>query len=370
MKGLDLSERFYWEVVSPVITAALPQLVSRCAAGLIGFGSDVLGHDDEQSRDHEWGARCILWLAPEDYAAYADVLDSMLDQQVPSTFYGFPARFRRHPIGYFVPAGDEQHGVHHVGLTTVQRFLQFNPGMQGEQLEPLDWLCIPEQKLLEVTRGRIFHDPVGDITRIRERLAYLPEDIWIFKLLYAWQALDVNADNIRLCASRGDTLSARLAYQRTVEVVIRLVFLLNRAYCPGTVKWVSREFFALPHASERVGTLIERGYSASLDEAAANIESIYEILVQEFNRLGMTETVELTAPSSVRGHFRWSSSAVVQALADRLSPELRELEWGGGIDQWVTNEDILIWANQYTKFKPVYSAQSKESRDQIGDWLI
>ncbi len=314
VKGLDLSERFYREVVSPVIAAALPQLLGRCAAGLIGFGSDVLGHDDEQSRDHEWGARCILWLAPEDYAAYANTLDSMLDQEVPSTFYGFPARFRRHPIGYFVPAGDEQRGVHHVGLTTVQRFVQFNPGMQGEQLEPLDWLCIPEQKLLEVTRGRIFHDPVGDITRIRESLAYLPEDIWIFKLLYAWQALDVNADNIRLCASRGDTLSARLAYQRTVDVVIRLVFLLNR--------------------------------------------------------LGMTETVELTAPSSARGHFRWSSSAVVQALAKRLSPELRELEWVGGIDQWVTNEDILVWANQYTKFKPLYSAQSKASRDQIGDWLI
>lgn len=330
MKGLDLSERFYREVVSPLIATALPQLVSRCAAGLIGFGSDVLGHDDEQSRDHEWGARCILWLAPEDYAAYADVLESMLDQQVPSTFYGFPARFRRHPIGYFVPAGDEQRGVHHVGLTTVQRFLQFNPGMQGEQLEPLDWLCIPEQKLLEVTRGRIFHDPVGDITRIRESLAY----------------------------------------QRTAQVVIRLVFLLNRAYCPGTVKWVSREFFALPRVSELVGPLIERGYSASLDEAAANMESIFEILVQEFNRLGMTETVELTAPSSARGHFRWSSSAVVLALEKRLSPELRELEWGGGIDQWVTNEDILIWANQYTKFKPVYFAQSKESRDQIGDWLI
>jgi len=330
VKGLDLSERFYREVVSPLIATALPQLVSRCAAGLIGFGSDVLGHDDEQSRDHEWGARCILWLAPEDYAAYADVLESMLDQQVPSTFYGFPARFRRHPIGYFVPAGDEQRGVHHVGLTTVQRFLQFNPGMQGEQLEPLDWLCIPEQKLLEVTRGRIFHDPVGDITRIRESLAY----------------------------------------QRTAQVVIRLVFLLNRAYCPGTVKWVSREFFALPRVSELVGPLIERGYSASLDEAAANMESIFEILVQEFNRLGMTETVELTAPSSARGHFRWSSSAVVLALEKRLSPELRELEWGGGIDQWVTNEDILIWANQYTKFKPVYFAQSKESRDQIGDWLI
>lgn len=55
MKGLDLSEEFYWEIVRPLIARRFPQLMEKHAAGLIGYGSDVLGYDDVLSRDHEWG---------------------------------------------------------------------------------------------------------------------------------------------------------------------------------------------------------------------------------------------------------------------------------------------------------------------------
>ena len=46
----------------------MPQLVGRHAAGLIGYGSDVLGYDDDLSRDHEWGPRGLIWLQDADYA--------------------------------------------------------------------------------------------------------------------------------------------------------------------------------------------------------------------------------------------------------------------------------------------------------------
>jgi hypothetical protein len=62
MKGLDLCRAYYTEVLAPLLASHLPKLGDSYAAALIGWGSDVLGHDDDLSRDHEWGPRCILFL--------------------------------------------------------------------------------------------------------------------------------------------------------------------------------------------------------------------------------------------------------------------------------------------------------------------
>jgi len=53
--GLELSRRFYWEAVRPVLDAEFPGL--RHSAALIGTGSEVLGFDTPMSSDHHWGPR-------------------------------------------------------------------------------------------------------------------------------------------------------------------------------------------------------------------------------------------------------------------------------------------------------------------------
>lgn len=70
MKGLDLSRAYYNEIIKPLINDNLPQTANNHAAALIGWGSDVLGNDDELSRDHEWGPRCII-LLPDSLGVYS-----------------------------------------------------------------------------------------------------------------------------------------------------------------------------------------------------------------------------------------------------------------------------------------------------------
>jgi hypothetical protein len=86
MKGLELCELFYFEVVKKLIEKYFPELRGRFSAGLIGYGLDVLGNDDELSRDHEWGPRCHIWLEEEDYKNYAEQIDSMLKGRLPIEF--------------------------------------------------------------------------------------------------------------------------------------------------------------------------------------------------------------------------------------------------------------------------------------------
>lgn len=56
--GADLSRDYFEQVVAPLLERSAPGL--PYAAARLGSGSDVLGYDDEQSRDHDWGLRLTV----------------------------------------------------------------------------------------------------------------------------------------------------------------------------------------------------------------------------------------------------------------------------------------------------------------------
>jgi hypothetical protein len=62
--ALEVSRRFYEEVVRPLLDASYPGLTY--AAALIGSGSEILGFDSGMSMDHDWGVRLFLFLKEED----------------------------------------------------------------------------------------------------------------------------------------------------------------------------------------------------------------------------------------------------------------------------------------------------------------
>src|SRR6266568_5037630 len=85
--GLELSRRFYQEVVRPLLDESFPGLPH--AAALLGPGSETLRFDTEMSMDHDWGARLFLFLREEDVWR-GDAISSLLSHRLPPTFSGFP----------------------------------------------------------------------------------------------------------------------------------------------------------------------------------------------------------------------------------------------------------------------------------------
>ncbi len=67
MKGLEISQAFFREWGFPFLKAEYPELVERAAVGRM-MGSDVIGADDEWSRDHCWGPCFEVWLTTHDFA--------------------------------------------------------------------------------------------------------------------------------------------------------------------------------------------------------------------------------------------------------------------------------------------------------------
>jgi hypothetical protein len=53
--GIELARLYYTEAVAPILKAHFPGVLH--SAGLIGPGSEVLGFDDEMSRDHNGETR-------------------------------------------------------------------------------------------------------------------------------------------------------------------------------------------------------------------------------------------------------------------------------------------------------------------------
>ncbi|WP_438433692.1 DUF4037 domain-containing protein [Gorillibacterium sp. sgz500922] len=371
MKGLDLSEGFYWEIVRPLIAKRFPQLLEKHAAGLIGYGSDVLGYDDDLSRDHEWGARCHLWLLDSDYEEHAAGLNQAFDEEIPLLFRGYPSRF----------SVDESHGVlvpyngktnlHHVAITSVSRHMRIQLGLQSSRLSVYDWLAIPEQKLMEWTRGRIFTDPVGEITEVRTRLAYLPEEVWRYKLKYAWGSFR-HLYVAGLSALRGETLSARLLLNRMAEKTMELIFLYHKRYRPGTFKWMSKELAQIsPMGKEWVQQLEGILMEPCVARAVERIEGVLRKLVDQHNEMRVTDYIELEPPLFyARGQQSYSYTNIEDTLGSTLPKELQQLEIPGALDQFITNEHILIWADHYSKFKPIYLAKSDIERTGVGDMLV
>jgi hypothetical protein len=189
VKGLDLCELFYKEAVKPILAKSFPDLVY--SAALIGLGSEVLGFDTPQSVDHDWGPRLMLFLAEADHETYGDEIDQVLRQELPGEIHGYPTNFGYHEDDTTVMTASDSGPINHgVMCLTVHCFfncvLGFDP--TGD-IRAVDWVSVPEYRLLMLTSGRVFHDGLGQLEPIRTRLRYYPDDVWLYLLAAQWRRM-------------------------------------------------------------------------------------------------------------------------------------------------------------------------------------
>lgn len=338
MKGLELSEKFYRDEIQKLIAEHYPILIGKYAAGVIGPGSDVLEYDDELSRDHDWGPRCQIWLTEFAFRKYAKRLDQLLTEKLPRIFLGFRTVFSLDDtIQAFVPAKFEE-GVHLITITTVNRYLKDQYGISNSSPSLLDWLYFSEQELLELTRGRIFYDPVGDITGVRKNFAYFPKSIQHYKLLILLESLDNHLDIVNRCILRKDILSARIIIYRIVELMVRLIFLLNRRYCPATMKWFSREFYNLPLFANEIGPQLEEALiSSDIKRSYQIVENATLSLIKESTRLEFGDALKFDCnqfPKQINSLLK----SIAKIFRGTLPLEFQNLVIPRVNEHWITND--------------------------------
>jgi hypothetical protein len=370
--GLQLAERFYNEAIAPILAREYPGV--PYSAGLMGPGSDVLGFDTARSTDHEWGPRALIFLAEDDFLRYAAAVSETLRHTLPPQLAGYST--------HFGPSDEERIRVatpwvsgpveHKVLITTVARFLQERLGIaSSETLDVVDWLLCPQQRLLEITAGAVFHDGLGDLGRARAALAYYPRAVWLYLLASQWSRIAEQDAFVGRCGEVGDEAGSALVAAALARDLMHLAFLMERRYAPYS-KWLGTAFARLPCAA-RLGPPLAAALAArswSVRESA--LSAAYEIAAGMHNALALTEPL----PARVsRFHERpflvihgWRFA---DALRDQISDgRVRRLPPGvGGIDQFVDSTPVLEEYHLRRALAAVYASGSgnQPERPTISD---
>lgn len=360
MKGLELSRKFYFDCVKPVIEEKVPGITGKYAAALIGYGSDVIGNDDEISKDHEWGPRCHLFLEEAVFESYASNLDEILNEILPLEYSGLPTRFKFTEYFGMVPTMNET-GQHHVVITTCKRFMELTLGVTDVPKTDFEWLAISEQRLLEFTSGEVFEDNTGELTGLRTQMAYFPEDVWLYRMAFVLESLGWSDDLISECALRRNYISMHLNTGKTVERIMKLVFLVNRRYAPLYAKWLHREFNKLPEIAGEIETeLIELLENNNHEQKTETLNRIYGVLLTILNKRGLCEIHPARFKrdsSDIRYDIQTSANDVFSKITGDLKNYAIEGIPVGAIDQWMFNEDIVTSANHIKSLLPVYRTE-------------
>ena len=289
--GLKLSELFYKEVVGPILKCEFPNL--EYSAGLIGSGSEVLGYDTQQSTDHHWGPRMLLFLSENDYKRDRDKIWTVLSEKLPYKFRGYSTNLGKPDrFGVRLLQNIKSGPVNHlIEIFTVKSFfkelLNFNP---YREIKTTDWLGFSEHRLREMTKGMIFHDDLN-LDKIRKKLNYYPRDIWLHFLSLQWYRISQEEAFMGRCGDVGDELGSKIIASRLVEHLMKLCFLMEKEFAPYS-KWFGTAFAKLGSSKKLIPIFNEVLAAQSWKEREKYLCQAYTEVAILHNKLGITKPLE------------------------------------------------------------------------------
>jgi len=340
--GLELCRRFYEEVVAPAVGA--PH-----GAALLGAGSDVLGYDTERSTDHDWGPRCQLFVQASDL----DGVRSRVLTALPKAYRGRLLAIGRDG-GRLEP---------HVVIATLPAWLEGELGWNlGERkLTAVDWLLIPQTRLLGITQGAVFADPDDDLGRLRRRLAWCPDAVWWWLLACQWQRLSQEEPFVQRTAEVGDQLGSAVLAGRLVRDCMRLALLMGRRYAPYS-KWLGTAFAGLPDPDGLGSSLAEAMTADTLLAREEALGRAYQLLGERFNDLSPDTRLDTSLrpfhdrPALVLGADRFAAAS----LGRVDDPVLSRLPLVGAVDQLLDCTDVLANPALTSRMRCYYDALAAE----------
>lgn len=364
VKGMELSEMFFKEAVEPILDEVSGQL--RYSAGLLGPGSEVLGFDNEISSDHHWGPRVMLFLEAGEVEQFGGTLKTVLSHKLPRRYKGYPTSFTP-------PGGDSGNAVvqmldyenqgqgminHRVEIFSFDGFLEKYLGFSlKEPFTESQWLSLPQQHLRSLRAGRLFRDDLG----LGERLAevnYYPRDIWLYLLASTWSRIEQTEHLMGRAGHVGDEIGSSLIAASIVKDLMRLVFLMEREYCPYA-KWFGTAFNQLKGAMLLKPHLESALASQSWEDRERCLVKAYGIVAEMHNRLGITEALP-EEPRSFHGRpykvisLGEFSRAIKGAIEDPAVARLCHGRLYGNIDLVTDSTDVVESLSARAALRHIY----------------
>lgn len=281
-KALTAAEEYYEKYGRPMLHEKFPEYEEYIAAGLAGEGSDCFGYDDEISIDHDYGTGFCIWLPEEQY----QVIGGRMQKAYEELLRDEPGEIVRR---------DTPEGTGRLGVTSVERFYYRFLGRSSAPEKLTDWFRVPEKLLASAVNGRVFSDPCGQFTEIREKIRdFYPKDVLLKKIAArAFTMGQAGQYNYPRSVRRGDRAACYFARSEFIKAAVSMWYLLNRKYMPY-YKWAFRGLDDIAGSSGMKDSLYRLIVLDDLEEAAETgqqiIEGICETVIKELAEHGCTSS--------------------------------------------------------------------------------
>ena len=355
--GLQFCGQFYAQVVRPLLEKHFPAL--EYSAALLGSGSEILGYDTPMSTDHHWGPRVMLFVRETDFHL-APRIRQMLAENLPYSFMGYSTHFSEpNPddngtqLLQTIDSGPVNHRV------TVQTPLSLVTEQLGldhaDNLSSADWLSIPEQRLLTLTAGAVYHDGIG-LEEVRQRFSYYPREVWLYLLACGWARIGQEEHLMGRAGWVGDEVGSALIGARLVRDIMRLCFLMERRYAPYP-KWFGIAFKRLTCGPQLYPTLRKALSARTWQMRQKHLIPAYEFIARKHNALGLTKPLPDTTLEFFGRPFQVIAlhGFAGALLAEISDPAIAALPLIGSVDQWSDNTDLLENNDLRSRIAGMYS---------------
>lgn len=240
----------------------------------------------------------------------------------------------------------EQPIEHRVAALTLREFIRQQMAHDLDRpLDAADWLTISSQKLRELTAGAVHYDGIGQLTALRDQLAWYPHDVWLYLLAAGWQRIGQEEHLMPRAGYVGDELGSALIGSRLARDIMRLGFLIERQYAPYP-KWFGTAFQRLECAGELAPVLWRAQTAPTWQARESALSEAYRLLARMHNRLGITEQLPEDVTSFYGRPFQVIyggrfAAAICAQISDPDVHRIAARRLIGGIDQWSDNTDML-----------------------------
>ncbi len=335
---IDESHAFWDEVVLPLLAARFPEETEQMAAGVFGYGSEVLRLDDEYSTDHHFGLRVNVLLPEGVMAARGAVIEDALAEGLPASWRGRELR-----EGYTRTKG--------VALASLEHHLRSTIGLEAAPNSHSQWLAIPEEDVMHIVAGEVWHDPSGRFSAVRAALdGYYPEEVRLRRLAHwcrYFSGMGVYA--LKRALLRDNELYANTTFARSLRWGVQMAFLLDRQYYPYD-KWLTTMFNRLPRMGARLAAIVEEAskLGTSWERKLDLLHQMSDVLDQAMVEDGLIAPHPRYKVSATSG-YRLLESAYAELIRKcpaeirGIVPQWEQVHWEGFHSEFVAGVGLEDW---------------------------
>lgn len=248
---IDVSRHFFEQIVKPILQEHFPRETAQTAFGVFGYGSEALNLDDEYSRDHHWGLRIDALMPDDIFQNKREEIMRVVSANLPATFQGHSLR-----EGHVAGAG--------LAPDSLPAFLGRTVGLNHPPQNYRDWLNAPEEDIMHIINGQVWHDPAGQFTAIRRAFQqYYPEPVRLRRIAHWCRYFSgMGTYALKRAILRQNNLYATTTFSKAIRWGVQLAFMLDKQYYPYD-KWLLAFFKRLPRLYAPLGPLVDEAVELS-----------------------------------------------------------------------------------------------------------